>query len=318
MFTYRKILAKAWEITRKNPVLWIFGLFVAFLGNGGEIEIISSSVTFGAGLGIARSLVTGIMAGTLFNSTGNGGILDTMRAQPAGLLLVILFAMAGLAIIVFFIWLINVSQAALIRGLIEKARPKKDGDLKNFSFGITKFWPVFFLNFLSKATMAVLFFVASLFALADFPGSFHSFLIVFVLSTSVIVLVSFIIRYAICAVVLKDQNFSEALKFGKELFFKNWLLSLEVALVLFAVYFLVNYIFAFFASLILFYAFSAFRLFFSAILLTVVLVVAAFAFVQAILSVFHWAVWALVFEIISSKNSLLSSKLISGFKRIFG
>ena len=41
---YRDILKKSWQITKKYFYLWPLGLFVSFLGNGGEYQILINQI----------------------------------------------------------------------------------------------------------------------------------------------------------------------------------------------------------------------------------------------------------------------------------
>ena len=37
---YRHLIRNAWKVVKNNPLLWIFGFFVSFLGNGGIYELL--------------------------------------------------------------------------------------------------------------------------------------------------------------------------------------------------------------------------------------------------------------------------------------
>ena len=41
---YRQILKKAWQITKKFAYLWPLGIGVAFLGNGGEYQVLINQI----------------------------------------------------------------------------------------------------------------------------------------------------------------------------------------------------------------------------------------------------------------------------------
>ena len=114
---YRHLIRNAWKVVRANPLLWIFGFFVSFLGNGGIYELLVQGTgrlglqqDFG-GL-VALAYLVPNEADVWRILTGQGGI-------GLAAMVVILFLVAILACVV--IWAVVSSQGALITGVRDAA-----------------------------------------------------------------------------------------------------------------------------------------------------------------------------------------------------
>jgi hypothetical protein len=242
MNLYRNILKRAWEITWQYKYLWFFGLFVALLGNGGEVEIISRSFDINSG----DSFFSGfgdIFTSTGFFSRGTFGNIGRLAVNdPFNLFMVILLTLIIIFLTIFIIWLMIVAQAAIVNNsaniIAGKNHNLKDGLLA----GIKKFWPVFFLNVLVKLIILSIFFLISLPVLVNYAhaGAFSAslvFIISYLIFIPAAIIISFIIKFSIGYSVIKSYNFREALKSGWNLFLNNWLISLEMAFILFFINF---------------------------------------------------------------------------------
>jgi hypothetical protein len=140
------------------------------------------------------------------------------------------------------VWLTITSQGALVYNLgkirLEKKHSFKDG----LNAGKNKFWPVFALNLCLKIFLSVLFLLLNLLVIKNWNGPAFSatgllFFIGFLLFIPVSIILSFIVKYAIAFVVIKDEKFIKSVKEGWKLFLDNWLVSLEMAFLLFAISF---------------------------------------------------------------------------------
>ncbi len=318
MLTYRQILKKAWQIAWQNPALWFFGFFVAFVGSVGEIEIFLRSISLEPEEGILQALLSGFIEGGLFTLGGLKGLLAALTTRPISLFIALLLLMIILGGSAFFIWLIVVSQGALVNGVVGVLKAKKTSWLENFSFGLSKFWPILILSILLKVILWGLFIVLGFFAALKFTGSVFLFIPAFVIFISLVVTLSFVIKYAIFGVILKNHSVGDSLNSALNLFYKNWLLSLEVAFILFLIFLVANSFLVFLVGLIFSYILKLFSDFSFLILLVLIIFAFIFIAIQILLTIFHWAAWILVFEVLTSKKAILVSRLISGFKRIFG
>lgn len=317
MPTYRQILSKAWQITWRNPILWFFGLFVSILGGGGEIEILLKSPNLGGG-GLFQSFFDTLAERGQFFLPALQGLPKLLITQPFAIFIILLSLMVIFWLTVFVIWLVVVGQTALIKGTVDTIKSKRLNWLENFRIGLAKFWPIFSLNAVERVVFWFLFGVLGFFATLRQPYFAPLFGLSFLIFIPLIIILAFIIKYAICAVVLKNQRFLAALKSALRLFFQNWLLSLEIACIWFLIFALVNSFLVFFVPLIYFYSLKLFYFYSAAPFLAGAITFILFAFVQAFLAVFYWATWTIVFEILTSKKIIAVSRLTSGFKKIFG
>ncbi len=244
MSLYRDILAKAWHITRRYKYLWFFGLFAALLGNGGEMELIfrGFNTDLSQGLFPHWRLIAGTGVFSLHTLNNIGYLLlndpATMLAVFAGFLILIFLS-------AFLIWLIMVSQAALVNSAASSIAGKNHDFKTGLDVGMKKFWPVFGLNVFIKIIVYCFFIIISLPEIvmiykADLLTAKLLFIISFIIFVPVSIVLAFIIKYAIAYAVIKGSGCWQAVREGWNLFVKNWLVSLEMAFILFFINFLVG------------------------------------------------------------------------------
>lgn len=262
MSLYRKILAQAWKNTWTNKYLWLFGLFATLLSSSGELNLLFRG--FGdvpeQGLfpGLRGLWSTGLFSATTASNFGKIMITDSFSLMMALTILVIGFMMFCL-----IVWFSTISQAGLVYNY-SRIISNKSHDLKSgIDVGIKNFWPVFTFNLLLKAIVYVIFLiVAAPIVLWFVNQSFFQnvfFFFAYIIFIPASIVVAFIAKYAICYAVIKGEKIREALILGWELFLKNWLVSLEMAFILFGVSFLATLCFilcsAAFAIIFLFISF---------------------------------------------------------------
>lgn len=231
---YRNILRQAWELTWKNKYLWWFGIFAALLGNGGELEILFNDSSgdpghtlFPAWQGIAS---TGVFRWQTITNIGN-----LLKNDTLNMILVLLICLVALAIFLFLVWLVMVSQAALVNNSEAIIKRKKNNFRNGLDAGVLKFWPVFGLNFLVKASIYALLAIVTL-PVVYFGESFSvAYVIALIVMVPVAIILSFITKYAIAYSVLNNAKAGQAVSQGMRLFKENWLISFEMAIILFVI-----------------------------------------------------------------------------------
>lgn len=252
---YRRILSQAWKITWHHKYLWFFGLFAVLFTSGGEYEIFVR--IFGGDTnqpilpGTRQVAETGI-----FGPQGMEGISSLIKDDLLTLIKVGLFLLIILVLFIFLIWLSVISQAALVKNVSsitgKKVVSAKAGIVStravssNFSVSVLKanekFWPVFGLNVVNKAVIYLAFVLVGLpiILTAGSTGAIVKslYIIAFIVFVPVALALSFIFKYAIAYVVIKGNKFTQSIKAGWLLFIRNWLVSLEMAFILFFVNFL--------------------------------------------------------------------------------
>ena len=316
MYTYRQILKQAFKIAWKKPGLWIFGFFLALMGTAGEFEVFLGSVGTGRG-GFLTPFIEGVVSGGLFSVTGFQGFASNLVANPFLLLVAIFFLLLAFGTSILGIWLLMVSQGALIGQVIAASKAKDLRFHEGFALGISKFWSVLGVNVIFRLVAWLLLGLSIAASFMVFPGSVFIFIAISGVLLIISAVVSFIIRYALCGIVLRDFNIKKSLATAWVLFKENWVLSFEISLLLFFIYLLTNAFLFFFLGLVLLTALDFFSGFAFGLLLILVVLFIIFVVAEIILAVFYWATWALVFEIIASRKALLKSFVKTTFDKLF-
>lgn len=249
MFSYRILFKQAWLITRQHKYLWFFGLFAALVAGSGswEYQIFSQSLNRGLIEGSYLRLNNILALGNLIQNF-LVGLVDLLRydiwTMLSGLSLIII----TLAITAFFVWLAVSSQAALVSETKKILNTKKktltlsirDG----LSAGHEHFWSLLGLNILIKFLVTLAFFIVSLPLLfmvwRDTNTLAAVYTLLFVIFVPIAVSLSLIVKYAIAYRVLDNKPALSALELGEKLFRRNWLVSLEAAIILFIINFLAS------------------------------------------------------------------------------
>lgn len=303
---YRNILKQALFLTWRNKYLWWFGIFAALLGNGGEFEILFNNPGTGANPGQtlfplwSRIAATGVFSRQTLSNIGGFFKNDTLNMVFVSAVLLIV-----LAVFVFLVWTVVVSQAAIVNNSASVIRNKKHSFRDGVNSGILNFWPVLSLNIIIKVIIFALLFAVSI-PVIFFKVNFNfnllhiSFLAV---AAAAAMVLSFIMKYAIVCVVVNKSKIFSAVRQSWALFRKNWLISFEMAVILFFINLSVGFVvilcilllavpFLFLA--LVFYSFSA--------LCSWLIVISAFTvflfiiiFIGASLSVFQISSWTGLF-----------------------
>lgn len=318
---YRDVLKQAWDITKKNKILWFFGLFAALLGNGGEYQIlIKVADQVGGG---ANNLVKSAL------SFSFGDVYRFLTYNPLEFALVLTAVFAILFLTGFLIWLVIVSQGALIKGASAASGKKKFDFREGIGAGMEKFAPLLGINVLSKVLIFSVLFgfgVPLLFSMLRINGiaGVLLYLLFFIILIPLAIIISFIAKFAAAFVVLKDKDFFSSIKNAFRLFCDNWVVSLEMALILFLLNAAVGLLFVFLIALIYMpLATMAFMYFVSGfwigswftIILMAVLSFVLVGFAGAILACFQWASWVVLFKRLTSRETVLSKieRAVVGF-----
>jgi len=315
---YRNILKHAWAITWRHKYLWIFGIFAALLGNGGEFEILLNN----AGANPAQALFPswqGVAATGVFHWGTLANLGKLLKNDTLNMLIVLVTCLIILAIFIFVVWLVVVSQAALVNNTAAIIKQKKNNLKDGWRSGVINFWPVLGLNVLVKAVIYVLLVAISLPAIfwnTNFSANLF-YILALVIMVPVAIILSFIAKYAIAYAVVNKYSVGRAIRHGWRLFKDNWLISFEMAVILFFINLLVGLAIVLailvlavpflFLGLIFYYAFSLLGSW-----LVAILAFASFLFIVvttgAALAVFQIASWTGLFLELDKKGGV--SKLV--------
>ena len=319
---YRPIFKKAWEITKQNRFLWVFGLFAALAGNGGIYEILIKG--FGRIVSEGEANLMTSKWAWLTNFFSFPRLEDLYVRSPlfVSLLWVLFFVI--LAALAFLIWIIVTSRGALVSSIKKIATRKKTDLHEGWTEGKKYFWPVLGLNLLSKALtfgLLILITVPAMLFLTGQGGNvgldLFLYILAFVIFTSLALFISFMAIYATCFVVMENKPFAESIRLSWKMFIKNWLISIEMALLLFGITIAAGVGIILFTLLymipvaLLLFAFSYLELtigfWLIAFLATLGWFLALF-FAGAIISTFQFSSWTLLFIEINKKK--IWSKLL--------
>ncbi len=324
MSLYRSILKQSWHTTWKSKNFWFFGLFAALLGGGGEYEVLfkglSGEFQKDFLLGIREFFATGF-----FSLNGLSNLGRKMIEEPMTVLAVFTVLTLITGLIIFLIWLSNVSQIALVKNALLRVSKKDSNFQGGMNTGIKKFWPVFFLNILTKIFIFVVFGLISLLVITTASVT-NTIAINFVYILSFVVLIpvvmsfSYIIKYAIGYVVIQDMSLGESLRSGLELFKKNWLISLEMSFVLLIISIMVMILFS--ASFLLFVIPFAFLgviatglnmagIFWLVAMFSVIFLIFLTIVLSAVLTTFQVSTWTTLFIELISRGA--KSKIVRIF-----
>jgi hypothetical protein len=238
MLSYRAILKQAWKISWKYKFLWFFGLFASLVSFTAEMKVISQSLNQEMGMrtlnNIKIFLETGILSG---NTWGN--IVKLFQVDTISILIVLLIFLLILAGIIFFAWVSTVSQIGIISSVnkIVKKRREVLNIRKGIKAGNKKFWPVFGMNVIISLVIGLISLLTSyLLVLAvsqDQTTMILFYGLTFIIFVPISLFFSFIIKYAITYSILENKKFCNAIKQGWRLFIKNWIISIEMTIILF-------------------------------------------------------------------------------------
>jgi len=250
MFSYRSLLKQAWNIIWKHKYLWFFGLFASLTAIGGSVEYQLIAQKFNQNLinGSYDSLNGILLLGELCQGLYQG-LIQLLQYNFWSILNALTFLLLSLTLLFVFVWLAITSQAALVYKVKKILGAKKKltdlGIRQGLTVGHQHFWAVLGLNILIKVLISLAFFIISLPLLFMFFNDTAVLVVVytilFVIFVPVAVSLSLLVKYAIAYNVLEGRPLMASLEAGWKLFKNNWLVSLEMAIILFIINFLVGF-----------------------------------------------------------------------------
>jgi len=322
---YRPILKQAWQTTLKYKHLWFFGLFAALVSSGGEYEIILHAVNAPTNEGILGAIMSGLATGWSEGAKVGGvnllvGFWQTLTQDPVSLIIILLVLALTISLTLFLIWLSTVSQIGLIRNaylLVGKAKILKKPTLnEGIDFGMKYFWPVLGINVVLRVILSALFAVLSgvyfwIYKFDVLAGLFY--VLVFIIFILLTLIVSFLLKYQILFLLIKKQKFLEALASAWKLFLDNWLISLEMAVLMLLAFLIAALITATVAVFLwaipmvvlpLSFSFFPAALKFLLALVAVTLIIIISVLITAMIATFQWTGWTILFTKISEGEAL--------------
>lgn len=287
MKLYVDALSKGWKLASKYPWLWLYGLFALLLSsNGGEFDLYFREVNTLTSLAQWRS-----------------GLMNFISAYQGQWVVLIVLGAIILVAAVIIIYFSVISQSALIYAAGQKSGaqllfPAVYDEARKF------FWPALWINFLAKFSI---FAIATVLALPYlfWMNMYYFIVIVFLLIPAVLV-VSFVAKYALNYLILKKEKWQSAIKKAFSLFKKNWLVSLEMAGIIFLLSLALGLALLLVVGIIVAPALSSaistahylvvFTDIFNVFFLAVVILIILMAISAAIFSAWQWISWSYLFQ----------------------
>ncbi len=321
--TYRDILKRAFQITRHNKFLWLFGFFAAFLGVGGELESLFRNYTdLSQRSNDVFSLQTLYEGGIIWGIVTNAQWFFSNYPWQSFFFLLMIVVLA-----IVLLWLAIVSQIALFDSAYKLDKKKKVTYSDGYRVGNKYFGSVLLVNILLKVVLYGLLIVVGAPLITWFLvkgstwGGVLFVLLIFFVFVPVSAIISFIVKYAVAYIVIKDKDVTQSIKNGWNLFRENWLVTLEMAVIILVIGVLVGlgillaigiaaipFIVVSIAALLL----GAGNAFAAATVVGVIVWFIIVAIAGAIYVAFQYTAWALLF------TRLVEGKAQSKLMRWFG
>jgi hypothetical protein len=227
---YREALKHSWKLAWKHKWLWPLGLFAAFWGQMGMLELLSAIGVFDS-----PTFLSELFVDVSMNAKGfSFGFLSGLPVD--GWVSVAWLATVFIGVGMFMAFVATVSQGALIH--VAAASTKKKKGLppvdKSWHAGVSHFWRLFAINIFKKMILLTLSITIGWYALqgAGSVVDIFLFLAVFISAALVGLVVSFLVIYAAGYVVVEEQGLWDAIDSAWKLFMGHWLVSIEVGIIL--------------------------------------------------------------------------------------
>ncbi|MFA5184436.1 MAG: hypothetical protein WC456_02805 [Patescibacteria group bacterium] len=249
MFSHRVLLKQSWGLAWKHKYLWFLGLFASLTAAGGSWEY--QLITQGSNQGLIDGTyyrLSGILAVAELIKNFYSGLGELFRYDFWTILNALTLLLAVVLLLGVFIWLAITCQAALVNDVKKiNDNKKKEPSLSlrdSLTAGHKHFWSILGLNILIKVAVSLTLFIISLpllfMALRDSAGLAAVYMILFIIFVPVALGLSLILKYAIAYRVLDNKSLVASLEKAGKLFKQNWLVSLEMAIILFIINFLAS------------------------------------------------------------------------------
>lgn len=324
---YRIVLRDAWRTTWRHRRLWVWGLFAGLLGNAGEYQFLITATDRIANRQPFSEWATALLQMPPVTSRTLQGLWLAMTTEPFSTLIILTIGLVIIGSAALFIWLTMTSVIALVQGAAAVA----DGDgVPSLAAGVAAghrlFAPVLVIYLFGKLLLwflLTLLVLLGALALYDAFVGLPLFVVAFVIVVPALFTVSFVVRYAMMAAVLRGSTLLESIDWAIALFRQHWLITVELAFLLFAVNVAVGIALVSLISLfvipLLVGAFAVWQLGFATwatllIVLAIILFLVFLLTMGSALGTFQWAAWTNLYLKLHERGHL--SKLARFFNAV--
>lgn len=226
---YRHILRDAWQLTWKNKLLWIFGFLAVFWGDVGAYQ------TLNGALGDLNFSFPQTLSGAIPRLPPFASV--TTAGAAVGIIVMILFSAVLLSLLILAI----AARGGLLHEIASRKRGKKISVKGGLRQGFKAFWPLLGVGILTKLDIVLAFFLVHPLIVGPTSSSTLAlFILLFTITTLISLILSFLGIYASALIMLQGYSLGKAIKESFALFSSHWLVSIEMALLLYGIGFLVG------------------------------------------------------------------------------
>jgi hypothetical protein len=227
---FGEVLTRAWQITWKFKVLWIFGVLASCARGGGGGSNSSYQVSGDGGTGPSNPPFEQLMQ----------QLSQWLQANWWVIILLVLFAFLLMLVAVF---LGTIGRIALIRGTLQAesgARSLSFGEL--FQGSLPYFWRIFGLSFLVGLAFFVVFAMLGLVGILTAGIGLVCIIPLVCLILPIAIVVNLILEQAYVAIVKENLGLVDGLRRGWEVLRINLGPIIVMAIILFVIAFVVTFV----------------------------------------------------------------------------
>lgn len=326
---YRQVIHEAWRLSITHKHLWLFGFFATFIGFGGASEILLGAydrITDAVPLatGVAQSPLTLLPGFTTLHAMATG------LSPTSAILSIVLFVIMAVLLLAAFAYIIALSIGALVYSIRKVERGGEPAFSEAVKEGNKAVGRVLIINVGAKIAVWLSFTLTGLTLIGLLSNknffTIFFFLCSFVLFTILALALSLVSAYATNSTVIEKMPVIPSLADGLRILKKNWLISLEMAIILLVINVGIA-VLALFSALIvsvpLVFMFFVAALVKSAALMTAVMsitmiVLLAILFVaMSFLTTFQASAWTLLWIRLSGREGCLPkiTRLVDWFQK---
>lgn len=227
---YRHILRDSLRLTWKYKGLWILGILAMFWGDLGAYQALN------AALGDVHPRMLSSLPNVLSR------LPDNFPALTSGSIVIGILMTAVLAAILIALLVLAISaRGGLLYAILQRNKKRTFSTKEGLRRGLRAFWPLFGVGIITKLDLILAFFLLNpLMNFEEFPLSLPLFMSAFIITTLVSLTLAFLGIYASALIILEGYSFKNAMVESFTIFSRHWLVSIELALILYALGFLVG------------------------------------------------------------------------------
>lgn len=302
----KKALLEAFSMVWNHKKLWIMGIFISLTSALEEIEFLRKLPLPNLQEN-TPSFWSQLQNTGLFSKQGIKGFVNLFESRPFSFFQILFIFAIILGIVIFIFYLSVSSQGAIIQAVYHPSKIAQEKIPKMLKRARHSFWPLATLNIFAKLIIAFMLFVFT--SALKTPSLFLNILYLAILAVLYLG-ISFILKYAICGIIIKQAGIFYSLRNTISIIRKNFLKCFALSLALLLIYIIATVI----ITLLIFLIFLPFSLIMMAtfilkiplaIIITfslfTIIATALFIVLYGFLSASSWSAWTKFYLSIEKK-----------------